>query len=437
MKLFAERSAIEDVFYIFPSHLFDISNINMNNKSFMKSLSGFLAVSVSSIFWCVIALLVTTSCSKDNDPNSPDNEPNIPDYEQIVHEGMEMYTRAYADGELIEEVIDEVKNLGTTEKPTLFHVNKSHKLKGNDVPPGTADLKCAFMSLTQEEYEGFIRIFAVMYGLAETDQLTDDQKKEAFTKLFSFLKQYDIELPLLVYISGGNIEELRAASKIIRVGYTRSEDSGMDNNDKLRFMLKNGIIPSQVLAEKELAETRSSEDYEPCRLVIDGKAYTITQKFRIVQDAKKLPECDRIFASNLNVKDLDLSHYVNSSEMVSPSYEVTYGSKLIPMTHIKFHVGVKYNSRCTTQPGTYVEKIQVVIEESRRTPGMLCNATVWYHTPYTYGSNENLEPCSSNEVRLLYGDKACINFGGRLVFIVWGKDGFDERYMDHWKDLDA
>lgn len=400
----------------------------MNNISSNKSPSGFLAVSVSVMFWSLLVLPFATSCSKDN-------EPDIPADEQIVKEGMEMYTRAYADGELIEEVVDEIKNLGTAEKPILFHVNKSHKVKGEDVPPGKADLDGVFLSLTQEEYDGFIRLFAVMQGLAETDRLTDDQKKEAFTALFAYLKQYDIDLPLLIYLSSGNIGELRATDKIIRSDNSRADYSGIDANTKLRYLLQNNIKPSQAVAEPTQYSTRSDFVWNPCGLLVNGNISTTDQKYRLVHDAKKVQEYDRLFASLINVNDLDLSHYWDSYYYDGRSYELTYGSNLTPMSHVKFHVHTEYETRCKTLQGRYVGKMQVVIDEAKRTAWMLCDVDVLYCAPQTYeygNENGSFGPFSKwNKVLVSYGDKACISFKGTLGFHVYGWRIFEEQF---WKD---
>lgn len=377
----------------------------------------------------LIVMLLFAACSSDNDPDAPYQE-------QQVLEGMEMYTRAYVDGKLVEEVIDEVKNFGTSENPMLFHVNKSHKVNGHDIPSGPADLDCVFLSLTQEEYEGFIRLFAIMQGLAETDQLTAEQKKEAFTKLFAYLKQYDIDLPLLVYLSSGNVEELQAVDKIIKADSSRADELGIDANMKLRQLLLNGIKASQAVAEMEKEKTRAGYVFNPCRLVVDDTVYDTDQKFRIVHDAKKVSNYDRLFASFINIRDLDLSHYWGSHEWEGSDYEVTYGSKLTPMSHIKFHVMTNYMARCETQPGRYAEKVQVVIDKSSRTSWMRCDVDVLFSAPTTYDYSTQsgcyAPHAHMNKVLLTYGDKALITYKGTLAFDIYGWDGYHERFWQDW-----
>lgn len=370
-------------------------------------------------------LLLAVSCGKDNEPKNPD-------YEQTVKEGMEMYTRAYRDGVLVEEVIDEVKNFGTPDAPLLFHVNKSHTVNGQDVPQGTSDLDGVFLSLTQEEYDGFIKLFAVMQGLAETELLTDEQKREAFSALFAYLQQYDIDLPLLVYLANGSAEELKATDKIIRAESTRSIDGNSDINTRLRNLLLNNIKPSYAISLSDKENSTRAFEFNPCRLVVDGTVYDTDQKFRLVHDAKKVSDYERLYASFININNLDLKQYYGSSEWNGNDYECTYGSKLTPMSHIKFHVVTDYLTKCKTQPGRYVEKVKVEIDEASRTAWMKCDAHVLYAAPTTYDyatASGSYAPHSHlNKIEISYGDKSCINFKSTLAFDVYGFDGYHERF---------
>ena len=90
----------------------------------------------------------------------------------MVKEGMEMYSQIFTDDVLLEESVDRVVNFGNEETPLLFHVNQSHTYKGEPVPEGKSDMDCSFYSLTEDEYYGFIQLFAIIRGIATSTELS-------------------------------------------------------------------------------------------------------------------------------------------------------------------------------------------------------------------------------------------------------------------------
>lgn len=149
---------------------------------------------MKKLFLFIGILLLLPGCGNDNPEVNPPPEETQP----VVKEGMEMYSRMYTDDVLLEESVDKVVNFGNEVTPLLFHVNQSHTYKGEPVPEGKADMDCSFYSLTEDEYYGFIQLFAIIRGIATSTELSERQRIEAFTELAQLLYDSKIELALLI-----------------------------------------------------------------------------------------------------------------------------------------------------------------------------------------------------------------------------------------------
>ncbi len=410
----------------------------MNDKILRLPLVKFLIIFVLCLF---------ASCNNEKETElSPEaSETSI----KVIEEGQEVYSQLLCDDKVIEEVIDDVVNFGDENFEMLFHVNKSHKVNGEDVPPGPADIDCTYYSLTREEIEGFIRLFAVMKGIAETDQLTDEQKRKAFEELFYLLKESDIELALLVYLSNGSLNELTALDKIVSQRPKRSAYSSSNLNTLFESMVRAEMRPSELLEKLDsqnltfvqfvnnaettginlyqMIQTRAGENGK-VKTVVNGEVLSSKLTLPFVEKAKPVSNIESVYASLLHEDDLNLSNYYKSEKFISKSYEMRYGTKLTPMAQCVFKIETDFCAENDKFPHwNFVSRIGIVVEKVRRTAGMHVEGKITFGTPtmseFIFGG---YNASSENEVIVDYGDALCFSRHGRLKFWVDSFSGYQQ-----------
>ncbi len=414
----------------------------MNDKILRLPLVKLLTIS---------ALCLFASCSNEKEPEL---SPEAPETSiKVIEEGQEVYSQLLCDDKVIEEVIDDVVNYGDENFEMLFHVNKSHKVNGEEVPPGPADVDCTYYSLTREEIEGFIKLFAVMKGIAETDQLTDEQKRKAFQELFYLLKESDIELALLVYLSNGSLNELKALDKIVSQSPTRSAYSSTHLNSLLESMVRAEMRPSELLNNIEsqnltfgqfinkaetmgidlcqMIETRMGV-IKIIKTVVDGVVLLSKLIVAFVENAQPVVDIESVYASMLHQDDLNPLNYYNPKKHLTGTYEMRYGTKLTPMAQCKFKVETYYHAQNDKFPNCFfVPRIGIIVERVRCTAGMHVEGKIAFGTSEVYENDINgYDAFSTNEVIVDYGDALCFSRHGRLKFTVHSDSGF---YQFGWQ----
>lgn len=409
-----------------------------------KIFTIFLSFSILSLF---------ASCSNEKESDLLPNTPETPI--KVIKEGQTVFSQLLLGDKILEEVIDEIVNFGDDEFEILFHVNKSHKVNGEDVPPGPADVDCTYYSLTREEIEGFIKLFAVLKGIADTPQLTDGQKRQAFEELFYLLKESKIELALLVYLSNGSLNELKALDKMLSQTPTRSFFSNTDLNMLLESMVRGEVHPSEMIEQIESQNITFSQfinraernGYDICHMietrmgvveiiktVVDGAVLLSKLIIAFVEKAQPVVDFESVYASMLHQDDLDpLNYYDPEIYRTDPVYEMRYGTKQTPMAQCKFRIETYYNARNDKFPHwTFVPRIGIIVEKVRCTAGMHVEGKIAFGTSTTYENDFNgYDAFSDNEVIVDYGDVLCFSRHGRLKFRVDSSSGFYQYGQQH------
>lgn len=368
----------------------------------------------------------------------------------MVKEGMEMYSRMYTDDVLLEESVDKVVNFGNEVTPLLFHVNQSHTYKGEPVPEGKADMDCSFYSLTEDEYYGFIQLFAIIRGIATSTELSERQRIEAFTELAQLLYDSKIELALLIYLIDNQPEELAAVYDMLQgVKETRSKQN--DLNSIMTSMIRAGLKPTTL--QKELdSKGISFDDFlkdgdragisipimiqsrmgviEIVKAVVDGVVLLSKLIVAFVENAQPVVDIESTYVSYLHEEDLDPLNYYGAQRIQSQTYECRYGTKDVPMAQCKFHVEAYIHAMHKQYKYAFIPRAGMIVERVRCTAGMHVEGSVAYSPGYTTYSPEGPVAYGDHDITIEYGDCLCFARTARLHYTINAVQGFE--YME-WK----
>lgn len=385
---------------------------------------------------CFLALSLA-ACS-DDDPMENYKDPQ--EAEKVIQANTEMYSRFLVNGEIIEESIDSVLNLGSEEYPALFHVNQSHKVKGVNVPAGMYDLDYSFFSLNKEEHEAFIPIFAKTWGLTNSFNLSQETKENAYHQLFAFLKSMDIELAQLIYLSQGDEERLRATIQIADQ-YIETKSSGKPSLSNLyNQLLRNQTNPIDYYQQIEKngfnENTQIQTKVTPATVtkiikgVIDGVVFVSKVIIAFIENAKPIVDIENQYTSYLHEDDTNVMNYIDPTYHKSDSYECTYGSSLTPMAHAKFFIESYYNSKRAADDGRYISRIGMLVEAVSCTGSMHVEGETAFQPGEGREENNNPIAIGKGEVVIKYGDCCCFARTARLRFEVDGKNGYKQTSWD-------
>ncbi|WP_455620835.1 hypothetical protein [Parabacteroides sp.] len=397
-----------------------------------------------TILGCVLLL---TACGNDDEPDS--NRPT--EVMPVIEEGMEMFSQVLVDDQILEESIDKVVNFGNAETPLLFHVNQQHTLKGRNVPEGKADMDCAFYSLTEKEYMGFIKLFAIIRGIATTHDLNEEQKLAAFIDLSNLLQGSEIELALLIYLVNDDIAELEALDQLL-MNAPATRSSHNSPNSIMASMLRANIKPTTLLKElddkgisfSDLVERADYADVNIPQMMLRGKGVTEIIKTVVdgvvllsklivafVENAQPVVDIESTYASYLHESDLEPLNYYGPEMIHSQTYECRYGTKQTPMAQCKFYIEGYIKAKHKTLEGSFIPRIGMVVERVRATAGMHVEGTVTYSPGQsTYSPNGPVAYCQ-NEVTIKYGDCCCFARTARLKYSLNALWGFEDVEWDN------
>lgn len=398
--------------------------------------------------------MALTSCS-DKDSVTENPEASTP----LIKEGMELTSTLEKDDVVIEEMTDVVTNLGSTDSPALFYINKSHKLKGTDVPEGKADLNCSFRSLSLAEHLRFIPIFGAVYGFNFDANSTDENdvvlRKKAFYALAQFLLENKIDLSLLISLSNNDEGELKAIVDMAD-GYDKSisRSSATKNfNLLLNSMLQSKVSPSSL--QKALKEEgkdwnsffveveknnidlpKTIMNVRPkiagstiVKLVFSGIKYTTKIILSFIKNGGPVVNIDNQYVSYLNDEDSVQMHYINSNtKQNSPTYTVKYAS----FVKASFYMVCDYQAIHPTLKGKYISRHGMIVNSVRCTGGMHADGTMAMDPGTVDNSDDNVPVAvGTGTVTLNYGDCCCFSRHAYLNFEVRGDTGYKET---SWKD---
>lgn len=396
----------------------------------------------------LVAFLVASmnSCSDDDEGNGGPECPDCEEQNPIYKDGMETVTRFYEDDKIIEEVHETVVNLGPKDQEALFFVNTSHKQKGKDVAPGKADMNCVFNSLTMDEYERFIKVFAVKIGIINANEnFTLEAKQATYKYLEQFIKGSNIELPYLVYLTENDVEQLKAMDEIIAAVPKHSKNNNI--NSVMSAMLNKKVSPTQLksmvegegmtmksfMAKAELygvdfaneLQSRGGTAITVIKAIVKGAVIVSKITIWIIENAEPVVNMNNEWASYINEKDLDPSHYYQPVEYTSPKYFCEHYAALFHLASAKFYIRTHYASRHEFLPGRYIPRVGVYVDEVHCVLGQHVEGEMSFY-PGEERSDATDSPIAvcNGEVIIHYGDCCAFQKRATLRYKVDGKSGY-------------
>lgn len=385
-----------------------------------------------------------TACSDSNEPEVILDKEDAQEI-RVVKEGMETYTQLLVDGEVREQVVDKVYNFGEADFPLLFHVTQSHTLDGVEVPEGPEDLDCAFLTMNMEEHERFINFFANTLGIADGDNLTDEERFDAVSSLSGLLYSTGIELPLIVYLTQDNPEQLRALMKMSRsVDPTRSFGNHTnDLNDIARAMLNGGITPVELLSILDgehtdlgtLLEMADRQGYmlagdfatrsvlHKIKLVIKGLVCASKVLVAIIEGSQPVVNLESTYAAYLCEEDTEPLNYYGSTRSTSQEVEFRYGTSGAPLAQAKFYIEAYVHGKHKTIPGEYITRVGMIVTKVVCSGGMHVEGDMECNLPSNTGTDENPVAYVQNLVKIDYGDCCCFSRHGTVMYGVAADKG--------------
>lgn len=379
---------------------------------------------------------VFVACS-DNESEISEIVPQ--ELNRVIQANTEMVSELLVDDELLEESVDSVLNLGNEDYPAYYHVNKSHKLNGENILPGIGDMNCAFRTLNMEEHEELIKVFALVMNYSQSLELTLEQKQRAYYFLLGYLKAWEVEAAQLAYLVQGNEERMKAAFELAE-SYVESRSSDMPELGMLfDHMIVNNINP--VECRDRLNAMMEVESRGEVTAIVKGvvKGVVIASKIivKIIENAEPVVNLNNQYASYLNANDTVPMNYINATQSLTSTYEFRYGAKKNPMARAKFIVEAYGNAKHANYNGKYISRVGMLVKDVRCTGGMhVVGETYFYAGEKEQDSNGELIAVGPLEVVIRYGDCCCFAKVGRVKFDAKGNGSIVQTSNTNGKDKD-
>jgi hypothetical protein len=416
----------------------------MKRKNFI-----YLAVLLITLFSGVF------SCKEDDE----EKVTSLPPEQPLFTEGQIVTSEISKDGVVIEAMIDTVVNFGSPEALSLFYVNQSHTLEGEEVEIGNHH-SLVFRSLTRQDHMDFIMLWAQLFGqvidLNDHSQEAVSLRQRAFYKLSQFLIKNEVDFPLLVALCK-DLLELKSAVKLVEASSAtlKSGDVACEANDVNSIFMAleiNGIKPSALCRAIE-SEGMSPQQFLgmadqkgidlPAMLkqgatptgvvtaVIKAvcKAVVYISKFIVwfIEHGAPVVDLEDSYTSYLHQDDPDPMDYISQKPyQTSPTYSVKYCT----LATASFYVETYYSAIHQTLPGHYVNRSGMIVKSVHCSGGMHVKGKTEWGAPMTIGTNENPIAFSSNTVTIYYGDCCCFARTAVLTFDVSGDEGYKETSWD-------
>lgn len=407
---------------------------------FIISLAGMVAIS---------------SCSKDDSNETP--EPT-PAETPLFHDGQIVNSVFYVNDVVKEEMIDTVINLGSEEAPALFYMNKSHTIDGIPVTEGNTYVN-AFRSLHRADIYQFILKWGQLYGmdisLTDTSASAVALRRHAFFMLVSYLRESDIDFPLLVALSGGPLENLEyakrwmdASRELAKSGY--EQDVANTPNYIFRSLEKTGHTPKELsfaaqaqgMSEKDFLVMANAKGLSIAGLLKQGESpegigaivslvcmgLNIAAKLtvKLISSNQPNPQLNDYYVSYLNHSDSNLMHYIARKDTVSPTYKCYYCS----LAGAEFYIETYYDAYHSSYQGQFVNRSGMIVKSVTCSWGMHVNGTTTYDPASYRGTEVSPIPYGEADVDINYGDCCCYKRHAHLDFNISGDNGYKE---ESWK----
>ena len=382
------------------------------------------------LFSLVLAVAIV-DCKQDSTlMPEPDRDPNRNGLE-LPAVGTVIYSELLRDDQVIEQSVDSLVNLGSEENPAYFYVNLSHIVNQDLVSESQAN-NCSFYSVTIEDLEKFISMYAEAQSLCNSVSMTNEEKQSAYHHLYNFLVENQIDGAQLVATT-------------------------LQNPSLLNQTLESGkIIPEKPTLKPVKPEIQDlpeiPDDFLPyitnLQSTEDAVLDSILNHIVLRRDGLKLPyiiEDDSIehepdpyntntYVSYINDTDDNSKNYYDEKTFKSPVYTCRYGTKGCPMVESEFYIEGWYNSKHKgdTKNILYVPYLKTMIKDVHIGATMHLKGSVTYTQPDIRCSDTDEYPViGGGEVVITYGDSWKVKRVGRLRFTVDGKTGYKEDYWDN------
>ena len=392
---------------------------------------------MKKIYLGLIGLVIAVAivdCKQDSVLMSePDSDPNRNGLD-LPAVGTVIYSELLRDDQVIEQSVDSLVNFGSEENPAYFYVNLSHIVNQDLVSESQAN-NCSFYSVTIEDLEQFISMYAEAQSLCNSVSMTNEEKQSAYHHLYNFLVENQIDGAQLVATTLQNPSIL-----------SQTIESGQIIPEKPTLKPVEPLNPDiQVLPEfpddflPYITNQLSTDD-----AVLDS----ILNHIVLRRDGLKLPyiiEDDSIehepdpyntntYVSYINDTDDNSKNYYDEKILKSPVYTCRYGTKGCPMVESEFYIEGWYNSKHKgdTKNILYVPYLKTMIKDVHIGATMHLKGSVTYTQPdIRYSDTDEYPVIGGGEVVITYGDSWKVKRVGRLRFTIDGKTGYKEEYWDN------
>ena len=355
-------------------------------------------------------------CKKDN--NTLESEPkefNGPTA------GSVMYSEILEDGDVIEQSIDSLVNYGSTENPAYFYVNLSHTVNGIEVQ-GKYRENCAFLTITQDELEKFIPLYAKAQSLSAGETITVDEKKIAFNHLYQFIQEHNVDASELVYKTLKNPDMLQST---LESSYNGGGEIVPVNP---YYPFEPSMIPEQFL---------SVEDSILRHVYLLRDALLLPYNISSTKDHDGTNAEDLLnentFVSYLNIDCLNSEQYYGTEYFDSPKYVCRYGTKGSPMINCEFYLHGWYKSKLLRDQKTiyYLPYIKTYVTDIHIGASMRLEGDIVYYNPDVRETDDKkYAVVGSGQINIDYGDSFLVRRKAQLCFRLDGEKGFQKISWD-------
>lgn len=403
------------------------------------------------IYLSSVLLITLLGACKDNDKiTDVITPPDAPLFTngQIVTSDLEK------DGVVVESMIDTVVNLGNTDAPALFYLNGKHTINGVQVESGNQPSN-AFRSITRQELHAFIKVWGSAFGIAidleDNSEFALKNRQLAYFTLQDFLRQNNVDLPLLVSLSNNTsnlkssislVEACRLATPVqqrINIPNTAGnillaiEASGIQTSDLTKAIQNKGLSVTEFVdkanqrginfpATLKSGASTEGEIAEIVEAVFEGLVKLNKILVWFIEKGAPSVDIKDTYVSYLHQDDTNPMDYIGSQTSTSPTYSVKYCT----LATASFYLETEYNAIHKTLPGKFITRSGMIVNSVKCSGGMHVNGSTNFEIPTTSGTNDNPVATTKGTVTVQYGDCCCFSRTANLTFTIAGDKGYTE-----------
>lgn len=405
----------------------------------------------TNLIYLILLLLTcifsTTSCKDKSSDPTPD-EPT-PTETPLFTEGQIVNSVIYENDVIKEEMIDSVVNLGSNELQALFYVNQKHTLNGLPVAIGN-HYSNVFRSLSRSDLNNFIvkwgKVMGMIIDNKDTSAVSVKKKRMAFFLLQAFLRENNIDLPLLISLSttpsdlGFAKRWIDAAAELTASGVKL--DYAITPNGIFRYLETSGRKISELtgaveaagMTEKDFLQTlyqngatlanslnmvKSPDQVGAIALVFFGVRIFTTLTIEFIK-SEPVVNLEDNYTSYLNNADTNVMNYISRKDTISPTYKVAYCS----LATAEFNIEAYYDAYNITLPGQYINRIGMIVTAAHCGWGMHLNGETVFSVGQNSGTSSVPISYATGYVHINYGDCCASNRYANLNFSVYGNTGY-------------